>query len=68
MDYGSLPGFSVGERQVIVIHPLWNTRNPTGELAHAIAASDDANSISFLDTFNLQRRPARSYESLARNP
>lgn len=63
-EFGSLSGFSVGGRDIIVIHPLWNSMRPRGELARAIADSN-SEGVRFLDTFNLQRRPARAYESLA---
>lgn len=54
--WGRLPGFETGNRRVIVVHPLWNTRNPHGILAEAVASAG-ATQVQFLDTFNLLRRP-----------
>jgi hypothetical protein len=63
-DFGPLPGFEVGNRQVIIIHPLWNPNHPTGLLAQAIAATDPAR-VQFVDSFNLLRRPSYVYLTLA---
>jgi DEAD/DEAH box helicase domain-containing protein len=61
-DFGPLPGAQVGHREVIVVHPLWNTVVPRGLLAEAIATAADQ--PYFLDTFNLLRRESWSYRSL----
>ncbi len=53
--WGALPGFKTGNRQYLVVHPLWDTHNPQGILATAIAAMDIE--PRFIDTFNLLRRP-----------
>ena len=37
-QFGPLPGLKIGDRQVLVIHPLWDTGNPTGVLAEALAS------------------------------
>jgi hypothetical protein len=64
-DFGPLPGFIVGSKQVIVVHPLWNTYRPDGLLAAACStASASAEPIRFADTFNLLRRESRVYQSL----
>ncbi len=62
-DFGPLPGFEVGGKQVIVIHPLWNPRQPTGLLAQAMATADQ-NKVRTLDTFNMLRRQGWSYRRL----
>ncbi len=64
-DFGPLPGFVIGNWQVLVIHPLWDTSRPVGLLAKAkeMCEKDD---LQVLDTFNLLRRPAWSYQSLGR--
>ena len=62
-DFGPLPGFEVGGRQVIVIHPLWNLLQPVGVLAAARAACGQGEVLA-LDTFNLLRRQGWSYRSL----
>jgi DEAD/DEAH box helicase domain-containing protein len=66
-EFGSLSGFEIGSKQVIIVHPLWNLKNPSGLLADAIAAEQTDTPIRYLDTFNLRRRPSWCYqESLAR--
>ena len=62
-DFGPLPGFLVGAQQVLVVHPLWDTRNPRGLLARAHATASPA-PLRHLDTFNLLRRESWSYQSL----
>jgi rubrerythrin len=54
--WGSLPGFVAGTQRYLVVHPLWDTANPTGILRDAVTASGGRN-IQFMDTFNLLRRP-----------
>jgi DEAD/DEAH box helicase domain-containing protein len=61
-EYGPLPGLSIGGRDVIVVHPLWNTNAPRGILAEAVAAAGE--NPRFLDTFNLLRRESWAYQSL----
>lgn len=66
--WGGLPGFKVGGKPVIVIHPLWDTRNPAGILADAVVDCGDTSPL-FIDTFNLLRRPGWSHariEKMAR--
>ncbi len=60
-DFGSLSGFSVGQKNVIIIHPFWNTEAQTGLLAKAKAQASDKN-ICYVDTFNLFRRPGYVYQ------
>jgi Lhr-like helicase len=61
-QFGFLPGFEVGDKRVIIVHPLWNRKNPIGLLADAIATVEADTQI--LDTFNLLRRPSWCYQSL----
>jgi DEAD/DEAH box helicase domain-containing protein len=63
-DFDPLPGFTVGDRQVIVVHPLWDTHHPQGILAQARAACAPG-TVCTLDTFNLLRREGWAYRSLA---
>lgn len=63
-EFGELPGFEVGGRQVIVVHPLWDTRQPRGILAEARAACQLGN-VQTVDTFNLLRREGWTYRSLS---
>lgn len=61
-SFGPLPGFEIGEKQVIVVHPLWDTFRPTGILAAAIAHNNVE--PKYLDTFNMLRRPSAAYQWL----
>ncbi|HSI09588.1 MAG TPA: DEAD/DEAH box helicase [Rariglobus sp.] len=62
-SFGPLPGFNLGHRQVIVVHPLWETTQPVGILATAIAQASDPSPL-FVDTFNLARRMSGVYQTL----
>jgi Lhr-like helicase len=64
-QYGDLSGFEVGQKQVIIIHPLWDRAKPTGILAEAISTIPVGSEIAFLDSFNIQRRMSWAYQSLA---
>jgi DEAD/DEAH box helicase domain-containing protein len=64
VDFGPLPGFEVGGMQVIVVHPLWDTRNPSGLLAAALAACKPGITVKLVDTFNLLRREGWAYRNL----
>ena len=64
--WGSLPGFETGiMKEVIIVHPLWDTRDRRGILAEAVAAAGDA-SVRYIDTFNLLRRPGWCHMELAK--
>jgi len=56
--WAGVPGFTVGERRILVVHPLWDTGSPAGLLADAIAAAG-GDIFACIDTFNLLRRPAK---------
>ena len=62
-DFAALPGLEIGNRRVLVIHPLWDIYHPTGLLAQAVADCPVDNPQT-LDTFNLLRRQAWAYQSL----
>lgn len=62
--FGDLPGLEIDSKQVIIVHPLWNINNPTGILATANSYASDPQTIQYLDTFNLLRRPSWCYQSL----
>ena len=62
-NFGPLPGLEIGNRQVLIIHPLWDIRRPVGLLAEGLADCRD-DRIQTLDTFNLLRRPGWAYQSL----
>jgi DEAD/DEAH box helicase domain-containing protein len=64
-QFGSLPGFTIGGRSVIVVHPLWDVSAPRRLLAEAVAATDSNTVPNYIDTFNMQRRMSRAYFSLA---
>jgi len=58
IEWNQLPGFIVDTKKFLVVHPLWDTHNPTGILAKAIA--DAGGKIDgYQDTFNLLRRPGK---------
>ncbi len=63
--WGVLAGFTAGQRKIIITHPLWDTVNPQGILAEAVAAA--GGEVSYIDTFNLLRRPGWCREKLAGN-
>ena len=61
--FGHLPGLEIGNKQVLIVHPLWDRRHPVGLLVEGLASCGDENSQT-LDTFNLLRRPGWAYQSL----
>ncbi|MEG4284604.1 DEAD/DEAH box helicase [Microcoleus sp. A006_D1] len=63
-QFGTLPGFVVGDKRVIIVHPLWNKDSPQGLLNEAIATLEPSAQVRYLDTFNLLRRPSWCYQSL----
>jgi hypothetical protein len=63
---GPLPAVIVRARRVIIKHPLWDHLHPVGLLADAIASMPENLEYSFLDTFNVLRRPSSAYLSLLR--
>ncbi len=62
-QFGPLPGFEVGAKQVLVIHPLWDLDRPSGWLAEAKETCDQRE-VRVLTTFDLLRRPGWAYRSL----
>ncbi|TKH04819.1 DEAD/DEAH box helicase [Peribacillus simplex] len=67
-EWAGIPGIKAGNRNIIIVHPLWNLINPDGLLADAVvAAGADKNYIDFIDTFNLARRPGWCHEDLGGN-
>ncbi len=69
-DFGPLSGFSIGEKNVIIIHPFWETKLKKGIVAQAIAKATtlvtDEKQIKYIDTFNLSRRPGYVYMKILR--
>jgi hypothetical protein len=63
--WGSLAGFETGIKNVIIVHPLWDTSNRRGILAEAFTSAEDT-SVQYIDTFNLLRRPGWCHMELAR--
>ncbi|MGA9391852.1 MAG: helicase-related protein [Candidatus Sulfotelmatobacter sp.] len=64
-DFGPLPGCTIGDKQIIFVHPLWDSSRPSQILAEAVATADQTSEIRYLDTFNVLRRPSRAYQELA---
>jgi len=56
-DDAILPKIENKGEIAIVIHPLWNTTNPKGLLKDAIDELEE-DQYTFIDTFNLLRRPS----------
>ena len=61
--FGELPGMRVGNKDIVIVHPLWDDSRPDGLLAEAFAACNQSNPLA-LDTFNLLRRPGWCYQKL----
>lgn len=61
-QFGPLPGFEVGGRNVVVIHPLWDPSQPEG--LHAEARAVAGANARCVDTFNLLRRMSWVYQDL----
>ena len=65
INFGRLPGFEIGSKQVIVVHPLWNIGkgNGAGWLKDAVDCTQkEERELKFLDTFNLLHRPSWCYQ------
>ncbi|MBN8708007.1 MAG: DEAD/DEAH box helicase [Verrucomicrobia bacterium] len=62
--FAELPGFTLRGREIIIVHPLWNTQSPHGRLADALAVCTTPLPL-FLDTFNIVRRMSHAYQTLA---
>jgi DEAD/DEAH box helicase domain-containing protein len=62
--YGRLPGLSIGDVVVLLVHPLWDPGRPTGILAEAQTAVPQARDVRYFDSFNLRRRPSWTYLAL----
>ncbi|WP_051556561.1 DEAD/DEAH box helicase [Alkalihalobacterium bogoriense] len=63
--WAGIPGVKAGNRKIIFTHPLWDYSNPIGVLADAVVATGaDLDSLDFIDTFNLIRRPGWCHENL----
>lgn len=60
-DWVGIPGFIAGNKQFIIVHPLWDKRRATGKLAEAIAEAG-GEVDGYIDTFNLLRRPGWCHE------
>lgn len=64
--FGSLPGFHVAGRPVLVAHPLWGragSEGPKGILREAVTAVSIPDPLT-IDTFNLMRRKTWCYQRL----
>jgi hypothetical protein len=62
--FGSLPGFTLNGREVLLVHPLWDPIRPHGVLAEALAQCTTPEPL-FIDTFNIPRRMSATYQTLA---
>jgi DEAD/DEAH box helicase domain-containing protein len=62
--YGALPGLSIGNTAVLLVHPLWDAGHPFGLLADAREAIPQRCEVRYFDSFNLKRRPSWTYQAL----
>ncbi|HKZ79711.1 MAG TPA: DEAD/DEAH box helicase [Pyrinomonadaceae bacterium] len=65
-NFGPLSGFDVGNRSVIIIHPLWDQNSPVGSLAEARASLEADAQVRYVDTFNILRRPSWAYQQIGK--
>ena len=63
-DFGSLPGFAVGQKNVIITHPFWNKKATQGLLSQASNKASNKEIFCYVDTFNLLRRPGYVYQKM----
>ena len=63
-EFGPLHGWTVADRNTILIHPLWSTVHPGRMLAEALAALSQDDDLRLVDTFNLHRRMSWVYQRL----
>jgi DEAD/DEAH box helicase domain-containing protein len=68
LNFAQLPGFEVGGRKVIIVHPLWDVLRSSGLVASAAATVSAGTNLQFVNTFNLQRRFSWTYQRLAGQP
>jgi DEAD/DEAH box helicase domain-containing protein len=64
------PAFQYGGKAVVVRHPLWDTENPEGIFAEALATVHQAvgfGNVLSVDSFDLVRRPSWVYQRLFHN-
>ena len=68
-DYGHLPGFSINNKQnVIILHPFWNKNAQAELVANAMkeARKNSSQEPIIVDTFNLLRRPSFVYQEIGK--
>jgi len=63
-EFGPLHGWRVANRNVILIHPLWNTVHPGTMLAEGLATLSSDDEVRLVDAFNLHRRMSWVYQRL----
>ena len=63
-QWGPLPGWEVGDKRVVVVHPLWSQNYPSGMLAQVLAEA--GGNVQKWDTFNLARRMSWVYQGLVK--
>ena len=62
-DFSTLAGFTIGQKNVIIIHPFWSTKSNKGLLVQTKAQASNKE-ICYIDTFNLLRRPGYVYQKM----
>ena len=61
-EYGYLSGLSIGDKDIIIVHPFWNYDSHEGLLGRA--KKEIQGKPIYIDTFNLLRRPSLVYKKL----
>ena len=64
VDYAMLRGFMVGDKNVVVAHPLWDCEDPAGLLKDSLAALPKHIDLKFTNTFDMKRRMSWVYQTL----
>lgn len=64
VEFGPLHGWTVADRNVILIHPLWSTLHPGRMLAEALSTLGQDDEVRLVDAFNLHRRMSWVYQRL----
>ena len=66
-DYGKLPGFSINNKNIVILHPFWKNKDAQAPLivnAMQEARENSSQKPIVIDTFNLLRRPSFVYQKI----
>lgn len=65
-----VPGFQFGNLYVVLRHPLWDTKNPKGQLAEWIESASNQGrqkNVRCVDSFDISRRPSWVFQKLSQD-